>query len=346
MANVPTDECYKESYMNIDNAIESMLETVYCIRCEESVSLVLESSLFEKEIKGVLVTYNGYKCRCPKCNTVFYPFPVEEYNFDAMYEAYRAKMNIISLHRIKEIPEKYNIGIRPLSLVLGWGEQTFSRYYNGELPSAKYSDLLKEIYDNPKEFRRLLCLNSSKITEVAMKKSLSTVDTIIGDISEDKILVSTACYICSRLPEVSALALQKLLYYIDGFYSAMFGASCFSEPCCAWARGPVYPTVYYLKKEGKLEASSSTVAAPEFMNSDVADQLKEISDSVIKYFGCFSGDKLTELTHSETPWILSRKKSSDDIVIQPNLIRDYFTQVIDKYKIRQIQMYASEIFRN
>jgi len=33
-------------------------------------------------------------------------------------------------------------------LLLGWGEQTFSRYCDGDLPTKQYSEILKKIYDD------------------------------------------------------------------------------------------------------------------------------------------------------------------------------------------------------
>jgi hypothetical protein len=58
---------------------------------------------------------------------------------EQLYSEFRKQHNIISLEKIIEIPEKYNIGKRPLSLLLGWGEQTFSRYYDGDMPTQQYS---------------------------------------------------------------------------------------------------------------------------------------------------------------------------------------------------------------
>lgn len=325
--------------MSIIKSVIQKPESIYCNECKEFLPFVLTESQLTASMRGLSFSYRGFVCRCEKCHTPSYPLFVEDYNLNAKYEAYRSNAGILSLAKIREIPEKYNIGVRPLSLILGWGEQTFTRFYNGELPSEKYSDIIKNISDNPREYRRLLCLNSDKITTVAMKKSLKAVDDIIGDISEDHALIKTACYICRELPDVTALALQKLLYYINGFYSAFIGASCFSDMCYAWEYGPVYPTIYFLKKEGNLESQFSKDGPP-----DISDQLKEIADSVIKYFGCFSGDKLTEFTHSETPWFLIRDKNNDDIVIPQTLISNYFASVIEKHKTCPIQAYASELF--
>lgn len=159
---------------------------VYFVDCKKFLPFVLTESQLKASMRGLSFSYKGYVCRCKKCHTPSYPLFVEDYNLNAKYEAYRVNAGILSLSKIREIPEKYNIGVRPLSLILGWGEQTFTRFYNGELPSEKYSNIIKNISDNPREYRRLLCLNSDKITTVAMKKSLKAVDDIIGDISRNR----------------------------------------------------------------------------------------------------------------------------------------------------------------
>ena len=52
-------------------------------------------------------------------------------------------MNIIKNTEIKLIIEKYNIGKRPLSIILGLGEVTITRYLNDDSkPNSQISELL------------------------------------------------------------------------------------------------------------------------------------------------------------------------------------------------------------
>ena len=53
--------------------------------------------------------------------------------------------------------------------------------------------------------------------------------------------------------ELSIRALQKALYYIQGFFYAFYRAFLFSEDCEAWVHGPVYRDVYpWLTTRGDL----------------------------------------------------------------------------------------------
>ena len=62
----------------------------------------------------------------------------EKNNLKNLYNEFRKQNNIISLEHILEIPKKYNIGKRSLSLLLGWGGQTFIRYCDGDMPTKQY----------------------------------------------------------------------------------------------------------------------------------------------------------------------------------------------------------------
>ena len=97
--------------------------------------------------------YLGMATVCEACESKIYVHEIEDYNLKALYDAYRKKNSIISLEKILEIPEKYSIGKRPISLLLGWGELTFTRYCDGDMPSKQYSDILQRIYEDPTYFK-------------------------------------------------------------------------------------------------------------------------------------------------------------------------------------------------
>jgi hypothetical protein len=80
-----------------------------------------------------------------------------------LYDVYRQNNGIISLEKILEIPRKYNIGKRPLSLLLGWGEMTFSKYCEGDMPTKQYSNILLKIYDDPAYYKELLEKNKDNL---------------------------------------------------------------------------------------------------------------------------------------------------------------------------------------
>ena len=61
----------------------------------------------------------------------------------------KMKDRVITKKEIEEILIKYNIGKKPLSLVLGWGEVTIIRYLDGNIPDKLHSNVLFSIKNNP-----------------------------------------------------------------------------------------------------------------------------------------------------------------------------------------------------
>jgi hypothetical protein len=107
-------------------------------------------------IKGVEYHYTGKEARCSRCNARVYVPEVVDLNLKALYDVYRQKNGIVSLDVILAIPKKYAIGEKSLSLLLGWDEQTFSRYCDGDLPTKQHSEILARIYEDPTYYAKLL----------------------------------------------------------------------------------------------------------------------------------------------------------------------------------------------
>jgi len=121
----------------------------FCEECRRDVAYSEIEVAMQNELKGETFEYTGKQAVCAECGSEVYVAEVEDYNLKALYDAYRKKNSIIALEKILVLPEKYGIGKRPLSLLLGWGEMTFSRYCDGDMPSKQYSDILQHIYDDP-----------------------------------------------------------------------------------------------------------------------------------------------------------------------------------------------------
>ena len=335
----------------IDHTRVKMNNTVYCPNCEKVVTYTEEITKNKKgNLDGVEFFYDEKKAFCDECKTEVMPDDLHDDNIDASLDAYREVMGIISRKDVAEIPEKYAIGKRPLSVMLGWGEQTLTRYLDGKIPSKEYSDIIENIFNDPKAYKKLLCKNSEKISKVTAQKSLKAVEALIGEkdteLSADReiadpAIFATACYIKSVLPEIGKTALQKLLYYIYAFYGAFFNEPCFVTPCFAWERGPVFADVYELDKEGLCDGLIKQ------QRQYISPKLFNIINSVITAFGVYSGDKLTSFTHNEMPWLQYRQEENNNIVIPYECIYQYFSEIKRKFDISspvEISNYAKYMF--
>lgn len=125
------------------------MEKTFCEVCRMDVTFSLESVMERATLRGSEYVYLCKKAVCNSCkNEVFVP-EVEDYNLKALYDAYRERNHIISLEHILEIPTKCDVDKHAISLLLGWPENTFLRYSQGDIPSKQHSDILRKIYNKP-----------------------------------------------------------------------------------------------------------------------------------------------------------------------------------------------------
>ena len=170
------------------------------------------------------------------------------------------------------------------------------------------------------------------------------------NLSEESKINRVINYILNRCGDITPLALQKSLYYVQGFYYAFNNEFLFEEDCQAWAHGPVYPEVYYKYKHYKFDPIKSKIEVSDtiFTSSELI-----IIENVIKHFCCYSGKVLEKFTHSEYPWLKTRGKISElkssTETIKKEYIEKYFKDVREKYNMinpNDIESYAKKMFDN
>ncbi len=322
----------------------------FCEECRKDVTYYEESVPIKGTLKGEEYNYTGKKAICTGCGAEVYVAEIEDENLKMLYEAYRQKNGIMPLEKILEIPQKYDIGKRPLSLLLGWGEMTFTRYCDGDMPTKQYSDMLQRIYCEPNFYLSLLEENKGNLkSQTAYEKSKRTTAELLGEQNNAIPKVDEVInYLLFQCEDITPLALQKALYYIQGFYYAFMNSFLFSEDCEAWVHGPVYRDIYNRYSSYRFDPIESN---GEFDISVFTDAEKAVIDSVIQNFCCYSGKILERFTHSEMPWIKTRGNlSADDHsnrTISKATIGEYFTAVKQKYNMltpNDIENYTQIMF--
>ncbi len=326
-------------------------KATFCENCRKDVSYIEKEVNISAELKGVKYYFTGKKATCNECNNEVFVSEINDYNLQQLYNEFRKQQNIISLEKIREMPDIYNIGKRPLSLLLGWGEQTFSRYYDGDMPTQQYSTILQKIYDDPSYYLSVLETNKDNLKSIsAYEKSKQSTQKLLGiqqTPATAKINI-VGDYLLYRCEDITPLALQKLLYYIQGFYYAFANRFIFEEECEAWVHGPVYRDIYFKYREYRYDPISNSYTADD---SNLAVSEKAIIDSVIKNLSCYSGKILEAFTHAETPWLSTRADlpalATTNMKIDKKLIGDYFTTVKEKNNMlnpSDIGVYSKKMF--
>lgn len=110
-----------------------------------------------------------------------------------------------------------------------------------------------------------------------------------------------AAYILDRKGEMTAMKLQKLVYYAQAWALVWDEMPLFNERIEAWANGPVCPDLY------RAHAGSFKLAALARGNAGaLQDPERETVEAVLEYYGDKNSQWLSDLTHQEDPWIKAR----------------------------------------
>jgi uncharacterized phage-associated protein len=116
-----------------------------------------------------------------------------------------------------------------------------------------------------------------------------------------------AAYILSKRSPITAMKLQKLVYYAQAWSLVWDDAPLFEEQIEAWANGPVVRELYD-KHRGAFKVDQWPSGNPGSLTSSEVETVNQ----VLKYYGNMSSQDLSNLTHQEPPWRLARKGLQPD----------------------------------
>jgi len=116
--------------------------------------------------------------------------------------------------------------------------------------------------------------------------------------------LDVARYILNKQGEMTAMKLQKLVYYSQAWSLVWDDAPLFKEKIEAWAGGPVIRELY-LKHKGKFTVTKSSFSGGD--SRKLNNNQKETIDVILDHYGDKSGQWLSDLTHSERPWVYARR---------------------------------------
>lgn len=310
----------------------------FCIECRKETEYLLQKKDIEKNIRDKDYTFGITVAICAECGKEMSIPGLIDKNVQEIDEQYRAAEGLVSIDDIEKLMKIYKIGKAPLSLALGFGEVTIPRYLEGQVPSKEYSDVVRTALASPAYMKQKLMENREKLTDAAYKKAMASASSIESLFSVSEKMLSVIAYVFEKLEEVTPLMLQKLLYFIQGVYSALYGKPIFEEDCRAWVHGPVYPEVYELFRDFKYNPiDDARFALLEGTVDALTEEEKNVIDLVVNTFGMYGGKVLERITHNEAPWKEARKGYGDSIPSSELLPKDrimrYYAAINQKYGI-------------
>ena len=123
--------------------------------------------------------------------------------------------------------------------------------------------------------------------------------------------IDVAEYILKKTGPITAMKLQKLVYYAQAWHLAWTENVLFEDKIEAWKNGPVMSSLFNHHK-GCLKLYSGfftdKIKPREILplNNDQQD----VVNRVIHFYGSKDPHWLSQLTHMEDPWKIARSKST------------------------------------
>lgn len=121
-------------------------------------------------------------------------------------------------------------------------------------------------------------------------------------------IADVARYILEKSGQMTTMKLQKLCYYSQVWHCYHLEKRLFKEEVQAWAYGPVSYDLFELHR-GKYQISAEEV--PLRSTPIFSVESAEVIDQVLNAYGTFTGAQLSDLSHSETPWIETRSQVTE-----------------------------------
>ncbi|MDU5952913.1 MAG: DUF4065 domain-containing protein [Clostridiales bacterium] len=292
----------------------SNIKMEFCTECRKNTPYTLQKQTVKKTIKGHTYDFSITLAVCHDCGCAINIPGLIDKNIQEIDRQYRAYEGLASVADIEKLKALYDIGTRPLSLALGFGEITVERYLRGQMPSRAYSNVIQLALANPAYMKQKLEENRGKLTDVAYAKAMNLAQKYERDFTT---ISDPMQGVLSRLVEnkddITPLELQKLLYFTQAVFLALYGKVLFPETFQAWRFGPVHPGVYNMFKSfGFRPIEDARFAIIRDKQKKLTEEEIQVVDLVLATFGRYSGEVLRDITHAETPWLEGRGDLEED----------------------------------
>lgn len=310
---------------------------MYCPFCDCEHDLQIVENNSECIIKGEKVQYVETSLLCVESDEIFDNGEILDQNLLKAKDEYRKNHNLLTSKEIEAIRNKYNISQADLSLILGWGEVTITRYETKEIQNENYDKILRQIDADPNKLQDYFMLNKEKfsqskqakiakkifalgtdkesinknIEETIIKKHYTISDIYKGkqEISLQKIL-SVIQYITNSGIKLYKTKLAKLLWYIDmiNFKSnkkSITGLAYYHMPygACPLGIDLILDSKNIDIEEIEEDDSTKFLIKNAHVESNLSKEEQESIDMVINLFKDFSTKDLVSYMHNEKAYL-------------------------------------------
>lgn len=318
------------------------MKKMICVECGTKDSFEMKEVTRKYEGDGYYFEMQVCVPFCKKCGAPITNEEIEEEIAKQANAKIREMRGIISKEKILTILDQYHVSQKFLSKLLGWGEITLTRYISGGYtPNLTNSNKLKGL-SNPYIFLALLNnwieqqeydVGEDASFRKAQKSVWNELDQLEKTSGGMYKVVNWFLAQSSEEDQITHLALQKLLYFTQGWSRILIGDWMVEDTCEAWVHGAVYSSVYDEFKNFKYMPLPKVSKPIDFSN----DQLRLMKMIKDYYFDVYSAKTLEAICHKEQPYILTRKGIQKDVnskeLIPKKSIERYYKEIAEKYQV-------------
>ncbi len=239
---------------------------------------------------------------------------------------------------LESMMQRYKIGAKPLSKLLGWGETTVMRYLDGIEPNREFAAKIKELSINPWGYARVLEDNRDKLTEVAYRKSKKAVQQ---EIFFDRSTEAMQYVVELADGDIAPYRVMMVLYYAQ-VCSMVFREFPLFEEEADFSAGQkaVYPVLYGLMRKYGVQRR-----LPEMLSFSKEEQ--EYLTAVYQLLNSLSPNALKALYAREKRRLRRHLKSDADKLSLDDLKGQYemVFKKIGVNAVEELKLYLSYMLR-
>jgi len=272
---------------------------------------------------------------CQDTHERFTTTELDEANMAQVYNQYRAKYGIPFPEEIKRIRQHYGLSATKMSAILGFGENQYRLYENGDMPSEANGKVLMSIM-NPEIFRIFVDNARGQFSDEEFAKLLEkaeswkmekypsvVIDYVFGksrrDINNGYAALSISkiknilLYFIEKEHGVFITKMNKLVFYADFLSYRMLGKGMTGLGYKAIQHGPVpvrWDRIYSFYEDinqeivafpgGREGTMLKSNLSPDL--SDFSEQEQKILETVYYRFKKESPTQISETSHHEEAW--------------------------------------------
>lgn len=274
----------------------------------------------------------GYQCE--ETGEIFTTPQQEEVNLNQVYNQYRAAHNIPYVEEIRKMKRIYGVSASKMAQILGWGDNQYRLYENGDIPSTNNGKQLRAIQD-PLIFSTYVDMSSlperekeeikrrAKNSPYALNDSTRLVHSMVFGHTEGKYdgftyqslgkLKNVILFFINNIDRVFQTKMNKLLFYADFLCYREHGHGITGLSYVAHNFGPV-PHYWFNAfsllddittdvilcqggNEGHILTSDMTYDESEFDDGEL-----EVLTTIASHFAPYSPRQISEESHKEDAW--------------------------------------------